>query len=351
MDPDDEPDVPRPASYAAMMRTCVLERRDWERWNAYVAEHPAGTAFHSTRWLEALSRSVEVFVVEDAGELHGGIALAHTRKYGLTSCHIPPYTPYGGPLVGNTRRGFSTHNSEQRRAIEALLAAISHKAHVDFVLPPGEHDPLPYRWAGCELELGITYEVRGDDRPLIERIASRSRSYVRRLLRALEAGELVATWDEDWEVILDLWEGTGARNQFDPRRRLLEGAVHKLGPTYLRSVLIRDREGAPLAGSLCARDHRRTYNLIPTTNRSARGAHGRAGLLSYYLLAEDTLARGQVFDFEGSAIRGIADFYRTMGGIQVPVYRVQRTRSAYYAALRGAKRWREALAHSGAPSA
>jgi len=307
-----------------------------------VAKHPGGTVFHTTTWLEQVADDIRVSVAGD-GTIQGGIALARFRKLGQLGYHIPPYTPYGGPLAGEASRGFAA-NTRSSALIEQLIRSVSGAAHLDFTLPPEPQDILPYSLAGCDVSAAVTHRLRENGVPLLQRIESRSRTYLQRLSQLLAEGEITATWDDSYDEILEIWSQTGDRKGFATRHARLSRMVSHLGTTCFRSVMLRTAVGEPLAGQICAKDSRTYYNLIPAINKSATGLLGRAGLLSCYLMINDAWSTGRVFDFEGSSIRGVAEFYRRMGGERLPVFRVQRTRSPYYAALRAIRHLKTAWA-------
>jgi hypothetical protein len=315
---------------------------DWNRWDAYVRSHPHGTVFHTTGWLRALGDRARVLVDEEAGEIRGGIALASTKRYGVAGYHILPYTPYGGPLFGSGSTGYACEGSGYNAFIRDILAAVGNAGHVDFVLPSTDPDLLPYKWAGFDVGIAITYQIAGGGEPLLRRIASGTRGQVKKLLRLLASGEITARWDDGRDAILELQAGLARRKSFDHHGRGLARLLEKTEPGTFRSLLLTGERFGDLAGCICAVDEKRYYNLIAATRGDLAGDYRQIGALMYYLMIGDALESNRTFDFEGSSIPGVARFYRQMGGEQVPTYRLQKTRSPYYAALRFLKTLRAA---------
>lgn len=330
----------RPAGDERAVR--ALGRGEWERWDAYVRSHPNGTVFHTTGWLQAMSDDSRVFVDEEAGEILGGIALATTRRYGLASYHIPPYTPYGGPLFGSRGIGYRCEGSRYNAFIERIFAAVGPAGHLDFVLPSTDQDLLPYKWSGFDIGVGVTYHIANGDAALEQRIASGSRGQLKKLLRLLEAGAIRATWDDRREAVLDIQAQLASRKSFDHHGQSLRRLLERAESGTFRSVVLTAEGEGDLAGCICARDANRYYNLIAATRAELTGEYRQTGVLMYYLMIRDALESGRTFDFEGSSIPGVARFYRQMGGEQVPTYRLQKTRSPYFAALRFVKSLRAA---------
>ncbi|HEU4585891.1 MAG TPA: GNAT family N-acetyltransferase, partial [Gemmatimonadaceae bacterium] len=320
---------------------------EWERWNAYVRAHPNGTVFHTTGWLNALSDDSRVFVDESDGEIAGGIALATTKRFGLTSYHIPPYTPYGGPLFGNEKIGYRCEGSTYNEFIQKIFAAVGPAGHLDFVLPTSDQDLLPYKWSGFDIGVGITYHLSDGDGALRngaleKKINDGCRRQLKKLLRLHEAGTITATWDDRRDAVVDIQTQLASRKKFDPHGHTLRRLLERTEPGTFRSLLLTAEGEGDLAGCIGAVDEKRYYNLIVATRSNLSAEYRHIGVLMYYLIMRDALESGRTFDFEGSSIPGIAHFYRQMGGEQVPTFRLQKTRSPYYAALRFAKALRAA---------
>lgn len=320
----------------------ALAKSEWQRWDEYVRSHPMGTVFHTTGWLHALSDDSRVLVEEEDGEILGGIALATTRRYGLPGHHIPPYTPYGGPLFGNQRIGYRCEGSRFYSFIESIFAAVGPVGHLDFVLPSTDQDLLPYKWSGFDVGVGVTYHISNGDGALQSRIQDGCRRQLKKLLRMQEAGAIRETWDDRRDVVLGIQAQLARRKRFDHHEQSLIRLLERAEPGTFRSVVLSVEGEGDVAGCICARDEHRYYNLIVATRVESSSEYRHIGVLMYYLMIRDALESGRTFDFEGSSIPGVARFYRQMGGEQVPTYRLQKTRSPYYAALRYVKALRAA---------
>ena len=76
------------------------------------------------------------------------------------------------------------------------------------------------------------------------------------------------------------------------------------------------------------------YNIVNAVRRDLEGDLKRTNVLLMDAGIRHCLQAGLVFDFEGSMLPGVEDFYRTMGGRQTPTYRMQRSRSLVMHLLR-----------------
>lgn len=318
-----------------------LEPGEFPRWNDWVRDHPAGTLFHTTRWLERVGGGLAVFVHEEEGTILAGVATVERRKLGVRGWHVPPYTPCYGPLVlpsDKPQRGSAA--AEQRQRLETLLDGLPVMPHADFILPPGHHDPLPWRWRGWQAGMGLTHQIEGSLETYLGNIVKRKAAYLRKLLGMVEQGELAVTIDHRVDPVLELWAQTAEHKEFSHRDDLLRGLFRDPADDFWLCVRITDREGTLLGGSVLAYDHRCAWNLVNGVRRDVDGALRQINMLLMDAGIRHCLSRGMVFDFEGSLLPGVADFYTIMGGEQRPCYRWMRSRSPLYLALRTAELWR-----------
>ena len=138
-----------------------LGRNSFDKWDSYVEGHAQGTAFHTTQWLQNCGQDLRVLVVVDSlGRFKGGLAVVKTRRFGVAGFHIPPFTPYGGPLVSpSEKEGRAGSRSEVQKVLTLLLANIPRGPHCDFILPPGEHELYPFVLARLISHLRLTHEL------------------------------------------------------------------------------------------------------------------------------------------------------------------------------------------------
>jgi len=81
---------------------------------------------------------------------------------------------------------------------------------------------------------------------------------------------------------------------------------------------VKDETGNLLAVTLCLKDKRRIYLLLPVTTEKGRTTRANHFLLDGII--KEFSAQPYTFDFEGSDIPGIARFYKSFGGINEPYF-------------------------------
>jgi hypothetical protein len=87
----------------------------------------------------------------------------------------------------------------------------------------------------------------------------------------------------------------------------------------------RDLNGQPGAALLVVNDDRTSYQIVSGVDMSSRNSP--AGALLTWRAICDALKAGRIFDFEGSRIRGVEEYYRRWGGQAHPVWHLKKTGS------------------------
>ncbi len=82
-----------------------------------------------------------------------------------------------------------------------------------------------------------------------------------------------------------------------------------------------NKNGDLLAVSLLLRDKKRLYNIINAI--TAEGRKTEANYLLYEKLCNEFAGQGLLFDLEGSELPGVKSFYKKLGAIDQPYYRMK----------------------------
>jgi hypothetical protein len=117
-----------------------------------------------------------------------------------------------------------------------------------------------------------------------------------------------------------------------------QGMARPFTENYLRSLwrevskqgrgvvyTARDLSGQPAAALFVVNDDRTSYQIVSGVDMSSRNSP--AGALLTWRAISDALNAGRIFDFEGSRIRGVEEYYRRWGGQAHPVWHLKKTGS------------------------
>ncbi len=319
-------------------KTEKLDTSSWSLWDDFVSRTETGTLFHTSTWMQVLGYQPEITVVSNAqGNIVGGINLVLTRKFGFRAGHIPPYTPYFGPVIQDRVPGKSLASAqgEEQEILSVLLRSLQDFPHVDFILHPDENRVLPYLWKGYTFSLRPTYMISGPPGEMLGRMKKTTRNRIRKLSKLELSADIVSSLsDTGSREFLDIVSRNSKKRHFNARIKLLEKIMSNL-PSGNRFVTdLRTRDGNFLAGDLFVQDEKQVYYIAGAKSPSLSGYLKDCHLFTLYKGILKTLEMQKRFDFEGSKIPGIADFFRSMGGELTLCHRVCRSKSLYFFSLR-----------------
>jgi len=319
------------------LKAAKLDESAWPEWDRLVARHPSGTLCHRTEWLSRVGEDLQVHVVVDGGgSVRAGVAVVETTKYRVRGFHVPPYTPYFGPLVLTSRKeARAARRSEDNKILGILLDSLPGAPHVDFKLAPGNNELYPFLWRGFTASVAFTHEVCGNADEYGRNISERRRTYLRRLDAAIAEGKLTMEVGAGIEPVIRLWEDAARRKSVAAKtavlRKLADPSIEDWRWT---AVCCRDAGGRLLSGVGLAIGDGRALNLVNATAASLPKGLEHANLAAMNAAIRHVLAMGLVFDLEGSMLPGVEEFYRLLGGVPKATYRLQRSRSILYLGMR-----------------
>jgi len=321
----------------------AIERcEDATAWDAFAARTSGAHVFLTSAWHAAWNTEPERHVLRDrAGEIVAGVSLLRGRWLGGDAVRRPPLTPYGHPIIDAARLSDPVR---RHAAVGALLDHLGGFRSLDF---PASFDvpalTLPYIQRGFECQLGISYVLRARDAAVwTGGIGEGHRRHAKKATREADAsGWTVApdgSGEELWPLLQLTAEEKGYTMSLDASR--FARAASALTERGMAQVwMVRDAQRQPLAGTLLVQGATCAHYLAGGLRRDLR----RGSSINYLLfksMITATLERGLDFDFEGSSIPGVEQFFRGWGGEACTVMRQIRMRPALLHALASTARRR-----------
>jgi hypothetical protein len=283
--------------------------------------------FHYSWWLEISAQRFQILAARDKdGRLVAGIPLPMRRLAGMALLHSPGLTPYLGPIFDLSRaNGICDQLYIMRSYGELLASRIAGFDSFRFLVGACGPDLQGFLWAGFRAELAYTFRISRSQ--TLESVEEQiTRTHFQKLSKALRLG-LRVTRNEGVAALDALSQMHRQRHEAsiypeELARRLWAAAVER-GRADL--YLARSSENIPVAALFTVCDSRTTYQIVSGFEASGENAQG-----SYIVLwqaLKDALQEGRDFDFEGSSLRGVEQFYRRWGATAVPVWRLTRVDS------------------------
>lgn len=236
---------------------------------------------------------------------------------------MPPLTQTLGPWMKPEYRQFQPGNTQltkQKELIAALLEQLPPHKRFGMVFDSSNEYILPYRWLGYRYEPAFSYRLK-DLTDLDKLYANFNKTAKKNIKYARNKTELEAAPTTD--TLLELLEKTfAAQNRRVPDdwsliRKIIEIAIQN---GHGKLIVAQDSEGHPHSGAFLLYDEKVCYYLLGGSDPAYR-ASGAQSLVLWEAIQFAASVSG-AFDFEGSNVEGIENFFRQFGGERVINYAV-----------------------------
>lgn len=279
------------------------------------------SVFESEQWLNLVAKGCwHEAIVEDNGETVARMAY-FVKKNKIC---LPPLTQTLGiwmsPKVTEKKRG-NTQLSAQKEIVAKLLAQIPQGLQVDIHLDSNNAYILPFRWHDFRIE--PTFSYRLNDLSDLDLVYSGFNKTVVKNLKVATKKVYVEEC-KSAAVLQELQRKTfGKQNRKNPYDEELENAVVKCCIEQgCGKLLVAYENGTktPCSFAFLLYDENRCYYLLGGSDPQYSKYCSQNLVLWEAIKFASTVSKS--FDFEGSMIEGIENFFRQFGGEQVTNYRI-----------------------------
>lgn len=273
-------------------------------------------------------------VVNHNQKVEGILPFYRTKRWGLSLSRNPILTPYLGPLiVPPPRIGPAQQLAFEKRVMNALIDQLPAFFYFQQNWHPDFLNWLPFYWRGFQQTTYYTYtfpDISSPDR-LYEGFRSSTRNHIRVATRTYRTEE-----SEDLGVFYGLnqmtFEGQTTTIPYDLAfLKKIDDALKGRGWKKLYLAYSKEKRRYE-AGIYIVRDSSRAYLLASGRHKEADS--GAVPLLIWHALKQLSREGVQGFDFEGSVIPGIEQFFRSFGGVLTPYFKVSKARYWWLEALK-----------------
>lgn len=297
-----------------------LKDFEYADWDKFVSQSPQGTLFHTVSWLTASGEKFKIYGCFSGEELIAGLSLIYKSRWGLRIATHPPLTPYLGILFRKSEAKYVNRLSREKKISRYLAKRV--KEDFDYVNIGFSHslvDLQPFIWEGFSVSIRYTYLLKLDN---IEDVWSGMDETRRKNIRRAEKDGIYVESDSGFEELFALVEKTFKRQKMKTRFRSVafryNETLEKQG--RCRSFVARNKKGNPIAGVYIVWDWNRSYYLLGGYDPE-QSHHGASALAMWEAIKFTKEGLGlNEFDFEGSMIQPVEQFFRKFGGILTPCY-------------------------------
>lgn len=278
-----------------------------------------GGVFHSYEVLACSGDGVEQLAILQDGKCVAGFNLQVIKLKGFRTIAAPKFHPHCGLFTVPIEGADSTILSKKKKIFSAISTYLKARKEpiISMAFPPDVTDMQPFIWNGFRTSVRYTYQLdllqEGD---VMSMYSSKTRNSIK---KAIKLGVQIEKNPLEVDVLNQLNDNAaqqGFSYDQDALSRLVAVAKERHGLVYSATYNIQS-----VATAVSIADEHSAYYLFGGIDRKAN----IQGVLGYVLHAiiEDYQNKGlSIFDFEGSMIPAVENFFRGFGGKQVSYFMI-----------------------------
>ena len=288
-----------------------LKNSDFKSWDEFVENSPQGSIFAKSWYLDALGVDYKILVVKDKNILKAGIVLA---KNEIKTYANPMLDKYLGIMFAKMDGGTHKVVSNQYKCMELILDKIKNIATFDYYFHPAFDNWTPLSWAGFTQQSRYTYRIENTNKSLEEIRQNYHTNIKRNIKNAIKNGVTIKRnipFEELWQVVNKTFLRQGSKAPFNKEKlRRYISILQKRG--NFTSFGAYDNQNRCVAILGLVYDSKSSYLLLNgiDVDIEVRGANAfiiDESIKYFYNICN-------YYDFEGSMLPGIEQFYRRFGG-------------------------------------
>lgn len=286
------------------LRLVHANSHQWDAWDTFVHSHPDGTLFHTSVWILAQKELKADLILAMKNDVFvGGFAYTMNTKAGLKRIIRPALCSRFGPLVSD-----ALSFEDQVGVMQAIRKTLPSHDLRGFV-SRGEttNALLKQVFGGAEQWVPTNTKVLPETTDaLLESYQGGIRRNIRHALA--EGGRMVAEADpkQAYGLFQHAYQSRGAEPRFG-LEQFVEQCERLRRGGWATLVGVSDGSGDLVGALYLVFDQKTAFYIVSGTDKNALGGNTGALLVHFALrFAQD---RGLLFDFNGSSIPGINEFF------------------------------------------
>ncbi len=301
----------------------VIEIKPEERPRFFELAEELGTVFSSQLWCEVFREKLKLCGIFSDTALIGGFVIYETRMKLVKSWITPPFSPHIALFFQPAKSSNVAKILSYNKSIVRAVAEFIRKQKMGFVkieLPPGVNDVQPFIWEGMDVTIKYTYrlDLTLTKDELIQRIDPKERSKV----SIGGKHDLLIERNTEPDAVVKILRNTFSKKEISTDIKLAERIVKNLSDSNGCFASVVKKNDKSLGAFVCVCDSHTAYYLLGGFTDEAKSKNiGHLGVWDCIMQAQEKEL--SVFDFEGSMIPGVEQFFRSFGGEQVVFFEVR----------------------------
>lgn len=281
--------------------------------------------FFQPWWLQTTCFDWDYSLIEEDGEVIAVWPYQIEKKLHLKLIRNPLLTPYLGPYFFETKK---IDAEQKKKYIEQLYQQIPAASFFQFEALPNTKNLAFFVEKGFKISPHQTHYIylEQNEDQLFSQIQNRRRSYIRKAMQQLTIEKCE---QPDWELFQNwhqhAFQQKGIKYPFNTQ---LFNQIFKAADEHQSSLFLtaKDEEGKVIAMLWTPFDQKTTYHLLSAFD-PARPFNGAVDALVWTAILAAKERGNTVYDFEGSMDKGIAAFFKKLGGQVLPYDSFQKNNS------------------------
>ena len=276
---------------------------DKEKWNNCIVRSATNLIYAHSYYLDQLADNWHGIVVNDYECV---MPVPWRKKFGIRYCYDVPFIQQLGY--------FNTGDIDHKILVDAFFSFIKY-GHYNFNYNNNAIENIPGVKTTTNLIIDLT-----DKKTVTNNF---TKGFTLSLQNALkhELTYIATTPDEAIEMYKDLYNIHLKNIKETDYKNLLQLTEILIKEDKCVARKIINKDGQILSIVLLLKDEKRLYNIINATN--SEGRKTEANYFLYAKLFEEFAGKGLLFDLEGSELPGVKSFYKKLGAINQPYYRMK----------------------------
>lgn len=278
----------------------------------------ANSLFEQPWWLDIVAPGQwhEVFVKDKQDHVVARMPYVSDGK----RIFMPKMTQNLGIWMDESLKG---NYGKQKEIIYELMSQVPKYKSVDHCLSANNDYILPFRWLGFSYAPSFTY--RFNDLSDMDAVYSKlNKTTKRKINSARKKVKLYdgLNFDHLWSLLNKTYEAQNRKNPSN--RELIEKIVMTCEENgHGKYFEAQDEEGHIHSCAYFVYDREVCYYLIGGSDAEFRDSGAQSLILWEGI--QFAAKHSEIFDFEGSSVEGIENFFRQFGGVCTPLYTIRKT--------------------------
>lgn len=298
---------------------------DVQSWDNFIKASPQGSVYAMHGYLSCIRKEWEAYIIEEKGEWIAVMPFILNKKGPFSFLPQGPLSQYWGVLFKEEKGSSYQLQSRYTKIIQLLAEEIGPIHLINFNLSPDFPYLLPFHWEGFEIRPRFSFQLdlNQEEESLYKQLESSHKRQIRKSEKHNHRLKASPSF-QDLEDLFRLNQASGNDlSAGDPRILPLLKKIHTYLITSGRGSLqvMEDADGQILAAALFADACGKRFYLSGAYHPQFMSSGAMTRLL--WLAILQAKGSGQeLFDFEGSMIAGIAQFFRKFGASPISYFQL-----------------------------